>query len=224
MPPAAKTFAVTRSIVTGWPPVSLITTSMGNSYVLPPTFVAMTGFGVIVSVIFPWPGVDVLFVVPARGVAQASGRSTKAMIASRFMRIVPLLHLRISHQRSDAASDARSGIAGRLRDEIVGIAVQDDGVADHGIRAGIDRDRVRHEARVNLTFIVRGDVAEIARMVRNSIGRAVNHRRRIEVTAGIGGVVAAVALLVNVEAVNARRHAGQIRDDFDAALAGILKV
>src|SRR5438045_9763846 len=123
MPPAAKTFAVTRSIVTGWPPVSLITTSMGNSYVLPPTFVAMTGFGVIVSVMAPWPGVDVLLVVPARCVAQASGsiaeRTASAMIASRFMRVVPLLHLRAGHERREAAGDARSGLARRLRDQIV---------------------------------------------------------------------------------------------------------
>ena len=40
---------------------------------------------------------------------------------------------------ADAAGDARSGVAGRLRDEIVGIAVQDDGVADDGVRAGVDR-------------------------------------------------------------------------------------
>jgi len=58
--------------------------------------------------------VDVLFVDPGRGVAQASGRSTRAMIASRFMRSFLLLHLRIGHQRSDAAPDARSGVAGRL--------------------------------------------------------------------------------------------------------------
>ena len=53
--------------------------------------------------------------------------------------------LHASHQRGHAAGDARSGIAGRLRDEIVGIAVQHDGVADHGIRAGVDGDRVRGE-------------------------------------------------------------------------------
>src|SRR5437660_11442607 len=83
---------------------------------------------------------------------------------------------------------------------------------------------MRRKSRVYFPFVVGGDVAEIAGVMRDGVGSAMNGAERIEVPARVGGVVAAVALLVNVEAVDAGRNSGQIGDDFDAILTRVLKV
>ena len=77
------------------------------------------------------------------------------------------------HFLHHAAGDARAGVAGRLGGQVVGIPVQDHGVADDGALARGDGDRVRGEGGAHGAAGVGGDVAEVAGVVRDRVGRAV---------------------------------------------------
>jgi hypothetical protein len=77
-----------------------------------------------------------------------------------------VVHL-AGHRRRHAAGDPWSGVAGRLRRQVVGIRVQDHGVADHRAVARRDRDRVRRERLVHVAARIGGHVAEVAGVMRH---------------------------------------------------------
>ena len=90
--------------------------------------------------------------------------------------------------------------------------------------AGFQGNRVRGESGVDFAVRIRGDVAEIAGVMRDRIGRSVHHAGRIEVTAGVRAVVAAIAFLVDVKAVRSGRDAGQIDLHVDISVAGVRQI
>ena len=66
-------------------------------------------------------------------------------------RLALLLHRPLAGRLDDSARDAAACVPSGLRQQIVGIGVKNDGVADHRHRPGADGHRPGHELRVNLT-------------------------------------------------------------------------
>src|SRR5205823_12562657 len=118
----------------------------------------------------------------------------------------------------DAAGDAAAGVADRLR-EIVFLLVHDDRPADDRVRPAQLDDAVTHVDR-GPAAAVGFEVAQVADVAHLRVGPAVHRLGRVEVAAGraaVGG--RAVAVLVDVEAVFARRQAGHLADDLDLVAA-----
>ena len=111
--------------------------------------------------------------------------------------------LRRARRSDNAASDALTGIAGRLSRVIVGALVHDDGLAhDVGRRIAVQRRAGGGRVDLRHAFAVRLDVQHVAGVVVRATGRiAVLGRRGIEMTAGAAAVrSAADTFLVDVEA------------------------
>src|SRR5438105_849658 len=81
------------------------------------------------------------------------------------------------------------------------------------------RDRVCGKAGMHFAIRVSSDIAEVSGVMRYRVGRAVHHSSRIEVCAGVLRVVPTVALLMDVESVDAGWNSGQVHDNFDVAVA-----
>src|SRR5260370_968126 len=102
--------------------------------------------------------------------------------------------------------------------------VADERLAEHSVAVAIGPVLWRHAAGARMGVVLRRSVALGTRGVIESIRRAVNHSGGCEGATGVHAVVAAGALFVDVETVNARGNAGEVGDDFDAIVACILEL
>src|SRR5436189_1174334 len=197
----ANTVALTFCTLIGRPPVSRSVTSQANSHSVPLMCFAMIGFGATSIATAPWPGTDV---TPVRALWHAANARTSSAATARLISFAPSFHL------NQPARDARAGVAARLRGEVVGIRVEDDGVADDGVRAGGDGDAMQRARLVHHAVRTGFDVAEVAGVMRRGARRSVWRAGRVEVSAGGVAVVAAVAFVMEMKSVNAGRNSGEM--------------
>ena len=101
--------------------------------------------------------------------------------------------------------------------------MQDDRMADHGIRSRCNRNGLGHQVEMNFAIRVGGDVTEIARVMRCGLRRSMGSRSRIEVSARCHAVVAAVALIVNMKSMHAGRDTCEVTHDHDFAVAHVFE-
>ena len=145
-------------------------------------------------------------------------RATSRSLALEFSGNPDQRRLRL-RDADNAASYTPARITRRLRFQVVRFFVNDHSVADDRIRARKFHHLVRH-IEMRLAARVRFDVPEIARMTIGRVRRPMLMIGGIEMPASVGRFwIGAIAKLVNVEAMFARREPGDVRDDAYAITA-----